>query len=103
MRIRVHHPLLFKERSDLSQLSVHGIIGIKNKLSRKEKDILGKTAIVIDRTVDFQAILHSTLIVLLTVAGCGVDTSGSGIQGHIGSEDDERIPVEEGMPGFEPL
>jgi hypothetical protein len=44
--------LLLEERSHLGKLLVHRIIGIKNKLSSEERNVLCKSTIIIDRTVN---------------------------------------------------
>ncbi len=89
MGIRVDHHFLFQERSCLLQLLIYGGVGIENELSRKERNILCESSIVIHRAVDLKPVLDSGLIVLLSMARCCVNTSRADIESDIGRKDDD--------------
>ena len=74
------------------------VVGVEDELAGEELDVLVEVAVVVHRGVDIQAVLQAELVVLLAVSGGGVDTAGTGFQGHVLAQEDDGIPVVEGVP-----
>ena len=73
----------------------------KTNSPAKKAHIGGKTALVVHRGIDGQVVFEARLIVLLAVAGRGVNGAGSGVEGEVFREDQHGFPVKEGMAGLE--
>src|SRR6185369_16013112 len=82
-----------EQRPDLDQLVDHALVGGKNLLAAEEFDIRQIFAVVVDRIVDLQPLFKRQLIILLAVAGGGMNAAGAGFQRHMLTQQHDRITI----------
>jgi len=86
-----------KEHAGFGQLLDDALVGFEHLLTGEEFHVLDEPAPVVDRVVDIQAEAQPHLVVVLAVAGRRVDAAGACLQGHVFTQENDRIPVVEGM------
>ena len=91
------HP--FRDLTSRSR-SLTGSLASKTNWPAKNSTSGVKLASIVHRGIDVQMIAQPAFIILLTVAGGGMNDPGAVLQGHIGGQDHDRLPVIKGMPGI---
>ncbi len=66
-------------------------------------DLGREPALLVHGRVDVEAVLDACAVVFLAVARGGVDRSRPSVKRHVIGQDEHRLPVDERMPGLEPL
>ncbi len=77
--------LLFQQRVDRGELFDDRLVGCEDKLPGKELNVRGELAVIVHRRVDVQIILEPDLVVFLPVSRGGMHAAGAGLQGDMGS------------------
>ncbi len=73
------------------------LIGVKDELAAEEFQILEIFAVIVDRVIDIEPVLQAHFVVVLAVAGGGVNAAGTGLQGDMLAEQDDRVALVEGV------
>src|SRR4030095_704333 len=90
--------LLFeKQCAELAKASNYLLVGLEYLHPGEKLDLGSEVAAVVDRTVARQGILLADHEVVIAVARCRVDSTRTGIEGHVISKHEKRFPVDEGM------
>ena len=99
MRVLVDNLFNGKQVAGLLQLFGDGLVGLVGGEARKLARILGQLAYAVDRNnnLDLGIVVDADFKVLDTVPRSGVDAAGTGIQGDVVADDDQRVAVEERM------
>ena len=77
-----------------------GLVGVEDELAGEECHVRGEPPLVIHGGVDGDVVFQPRLVVLLSVAGSGVNAAGSGVEGDVIRQDENRFPVDKGMAAF---
>ncbi len=97
MRVGVADLGGLQQRSNLDQLVDHALVGGKDLLAAEEFDGGEIFAVVVDRIVDLQPLFQGQFVVLLAMAGGGVDAAGTGLQGDMLTQQDDRVAIIKGV------
>jgi hypothetical protein len=86
-----------EEEPQLLQLLDDLRIGVPDVHAFEELHLVYEDALFVDGGIDIEAILEPRLVVLLAVARRGVDRARPRIGRDVVCEDDDGLPVDEGM------
>ena len=76
----------------LFKLIVDIFIGVKNELSLEKFDLIQEPTIFIHRGIRLNIVGKADVIVFATMAGCGMNASGSRIERHVPAQYNQGIP-----------
>lgn len=78
-----------------------GFVGIVGLHASEWACFFGEHAVVVERRKDWQMVAAADNIVIDAVARCGVNATGTCIEGDMGAVDDEAVAIEEWMAADE--
>ena len=72
-------------------------LALEHVFAGEQFGVRQKAAVATDRVVDFQAVLATQHEIVLTVAGRGVYRAGTGLEGDVIADDQQRLARVKGM------
>ena len=87
----------------LRMSSLMSLLALKTFRPGVFHDVGREFAFVVHGRVDIEAVGHSRQVILLAVAGRGMDAARPVVESHVVGQDEKRIAVDPGMAGFQPF
>ncbi len=87
MRVAVRHLVFAKQCADFGEFRCDLRVDGRHLFAAKKLEIVSIAAVVINRVVDLQTIAQAGQVVIVTVAGCCMDTAGARLEGNVIAED----------------
>src|SRR5574341_431594 len=95
--VGVSERAFLEQPTSLLQQSDDRRVRLKHIGSRKRPGLGGKSAALIDRSINIQSVLQPDLIVILSVSRSGVDTASALLKGNVLPKDNGRRLIEPRM------
>ena len=92
-----------RRRGPLLLQHLDGLEGGEADEVGRHATVVDVAAVVADRAVDLELVAQAGLVVVLAVAGRGVDAAGAAVGRHVVGEHDRRGAIDEGMAGLDVL
>ncbi len=97
VRIAMTEVALVQQGSNFQQFVVHCTVGVSQFHTAKQSEFRAIATIIINRIVNIQAILEANHIVIMTMPGGRMHTTGSGFEGDMVTKHDQGIALVKGM------